>query len=145
MKTPRTPLLTADILIELQDLPNRPIVLIERKNPPHGWAIPGGFVDRGERVEHAARREALEETGLQVELKQLLGLYSAPDRDPRFHTVTALYVAQAHGLPEARDDARNVAIHDIDNLPRELAFDHALMLRDYLSWRKDGVLTPLRE
>ncbi|MBF0147258.1 MAG: NUDIX hydrolase [Magnetococcales bacterium] len=145
MSTIETPLLTADIIIELLDHAHRPIVLIERKNPPHGWAIPGGFVDRGERVELAARREALEETGLTVTLTTLLGLYSAPNRDPRFHTVTALYVARAHGTPVAMDDAKSVAIHDIDRLPQHLAFDHDLMLADYLAWRTHGRLAPLRE
>ncbi|MBF8273568.1 MAG: ADP-ribose pyrophosphatase [Magnetococcales bacterium] len=145
MKTIKTPLLAADIIIELVDRENNPIVLIERKNPPYGWAIPGGFVDPGERVEQAAKREALEETGLSVTLKTLLGIYSDPKRDPRFHTVTALYVAQACGEPQAQDDARNVAIHGIDQLPDRLAFDHDLLLQDYLSWRREGRLAPLRE
>lgn len=147
MRTIKTPHITADIIIELLDHEHRPIVLIERKNPPHGWAIPGGFVDVGERVEQAAKREALEETGLSVNLTQLLGLYSAPNRDPRFHTVTALYVAQAHGEPVAQDDAKSVVILRIDQLPDrdKLAFDHHLLLQDYLAWRRDGCLPPLRE
>lgn len=145
MKTIETPLLAADIIIELLDHKTRPIVLIERKNPPYGWAIPGGFVDRGERVECAAIREAMEETGLSVTLKALLGIYSAPDRDPRFHTVSALYVARAHGHPVANDDAKNVAVHEIDHLPRQLSFDHDLLLKDYLAWRMFGRLTPIRE
>ncbi|MBF0435390.1 MAG: NUDIX hydrolase [Magnetococcales bacterium] len=144
MNTIETPLLTADIVIELVDYDHRPVVLIERKNPPHGWAIPGGFVDRGERVERAAVREALEETGLQVTLIALLGLYSAPDRDPRFHTATALYVARASGQPVARDDAKQVAIFAVDQLPTGLAFDHDLMIQDYLAWRREGCVAPLR-
>lgn len=86
------------------------MVFIERLNPPHGWALPGGFVDIGETVEAAAVREAREETGLEVELKALLGCYSNPDRDPRGHTVSLVYVAEASGGPVARDDARDVRV-----------------------------------
>ena len=144
MLAPKTPLLAADAIIELMDRPGRPIVLIERLNPPHGWAIPGGFVDIGERLEAAAVREALEETALEVELQALLGLYSDPARDPRGHTVTAVYVAQARGEPEARDDARMLRIFLPDELPRELAFDHATVLADYLRYRDSGNPAPLR-
>jgi 8-oxo-dGTP diphosphatase len=144
MPTPTTPLLAADTIIELVDRSGRPIVLIERRNPPHGWAIPGGFVDIGERVETAAVREALEETALQVELQALLGLYSDPARDPRGHTVTAVYVAQARGEPEARDDAQSLKVFLPDQLPRELAFDHATVLADYLGFRQLGHTAPLR-
>ena len=105
MARPVTPQIAADAIIELVDLPDRPIVLIERLNPPHGWAIPGGFVDVGETIEHAAVREALEEIGLEVRLKALLGIYSDPARDHRGHTVTAVYVAEAHGTP-SRDLAK---------------------------------------
>ena len=98
---PITPLLAADAIIELADYPGRPIVLIERLNPPFGWAIPGGFVDVGETLEQAAVREAKEETGLEVKLKTLLGIYSNPQRDPRGHTVTAVYIAEADGTPIA--------------------------------------------
>ena len=93
MPRPETPLLTVDIIIEMNDRDERPIVLIERKHPPHGWAIPGGFVDVGESVEDAARREALEETGLAVRLETLLGCYSNPARDPRGHTASVVYIA----------------------------------------------------
>ena len=106
MPRPVTPEIAADIIIELIDQPGRPIVLIERLYEPHGWAIPGGFVDVGETVENAARREALEEVGLNVDLTALLGLYSDPTRDARGHTVTAVYVAEAQGLPKADDDAK---------------------------------------
>ena len=144
MPVPVTPLLAADTIIELADRPGRPIVLIERRNPPYGWAIPGGFVDVGERVETAAVREALEETALEVELTALLGLYSDPARDSRGHTVTAVYAAVAHGEPEARDDARAVGIFSLDELPADLAFDHALVLADYRRYRENAQCAPLR-
>lgn len=136
MTKPVTPLIAADTIIELTDRPGRPIVLIERRNPPFGWAIPGGFVDIGESVEGAAVREALEETRLSVRLKVLLGLYSHPHRDPRGHTVTAVYVAESRGNPEAADDANSVQIVTFDSLPEPLAFDHALVLEDYKHYLK---------
>lgn len=144
MARPRTPALAADIIIELLDKPGRPIVLIERKYAPHGWAIPGGFVDVGERLERAAVREAKEETHLDVTLTALLGCYSDPGRDPRGHTVTAVYVAEASGEPEARDDAVHVGIFTLDALPAAMAFDHALVLNDYRRFRETGRLAPLR-
>lgn len=144
MPRPETPGLAADTIIELIDYPNRPIVLIERKFPPYGWAIPGGFVDIGERIETAAVREAKEEVCLDVKLIALLGLYSDPQRDPRGHTVTACYVAEAHGTPKAADDAKNYQIFKVDALPELLAFDHALVLEDYINFRKNGRIAPLR-
>jgi len=144
MYKPVTPLLAADTLIELIDLPGRPFVLIERANPPYGWAVPGGFVDVGETLEQAAMREAKEETGLAVNLSVLLGLYSNPERDPRNHTVTAVYIAEARGLPVAADDAKNCGIFTFDKLPGELAFDHAQVIADYRRYRETGKVTPLR-
>ncbi|MDH3310003.1 MAG: NUDIX hydrolase [Gammaproteobacteria bacterium] len=144
MPVPRTPALTTDIIIELKDRTDVPIVLIRRKNPPHGWALPGGFVDIGESLEQAAVREAGEETTLRVRLKLLLGCYSDPTRDPRHHTASVVYVAEAEGEPRAQDDAAGVAIFSPEALPSPLVFDHARILSDYLVWRQQGT-RPLPE
>ena len=131
-RTPRNPVPTVDILIELPD----GIVLIERKNPPHGWAIPGGFVDYGESLEEAAVREAREETGLHVQLVRQFHTYSDPKRDPRFHSISTVYIARAQGTPEAKDDAREVGIFSRRNLPEGIAFDHRAILEDYFEERR---------
>ncbi len=144
MARPRTPLLTVDIIIELSDLPERPIVLIRRRNPPPGWALPGGFVDEGETLEAAAAREAREETGLAVGLVTLLGCYSDPARDPRGHTASAVYVARARGVPEGADDAAEAHTFTPPDFPQPLAFDHGLILADYVVYRRTGRLAPLR-
>src|SRR3989304_1636029 len=89
---PKNPFPTVDIIIEIE---GKGIVLIRRKNPPYGWAIPGGFVDYGESIENAAVREALEETSLKVELLRQFHVYSSPDRDPRFHTISTVFTARA--------------------------------------------------
>lgn len=138
MQRPVTPLLTVDIIIELTDCPERPIVLIQRKHPPLGWALPGGFVDVGESVEQAALREAVEETALRVRLLALLGCYSDPRRDPRGHTASVVYVAAAEGQPRAQDDAASLDVFSPRALPRPLAFDHGRILRDYLRYREQG-------
>jgi 8-oxo-dGTP diphosphatase len=144
MGKPNTPLLTVDIIIEMADQPARPIILIERRNPPHGWALPGGFVDVGETLEQAAVREALEETSVEVTLKTLLGCYSDPKRDPRGHTVSAVYIAEAKGTPRAADDAAHLQLFDPRQLPEPLCFDHALILADYLEYLSSGRTAPLR-
>jgi ADP-ribose pyrophosphatase YjhB (NUDIX family) len=142
----RNPFPTVDIIIEMNPHqagetagPGPFIVLIQRKNPPPGWAIPGGFVDYGESLESAARREALEETSLEVELQYQLGAYSDPSRDPRQHTISVVFVARAIGIPRAADDAVDIGIFDRDSLPDPLAFDHQRILRDYFEqWHSDG-------
>lgn len=128
----RNPVPTVDIIIEI----GNKIVLIERKHEPFGWAIPGGFVDYGECLEDAARREAKEETSLDVNLKFLLGVYSSPKRDPRRHTVSTVYVATAKGKPEAADDAKNLGLFALNALPPTMAFDHAEILSDYRRYKK---------
>ncbi len=130
----RNPLPTVDIIIELEG----GIILIKRKNAPYGWAIPGGFVDIGESLEEAAAREALEETSLEVRLKTQLHAYSDPKRDPRFHTISIVFVAEAYGAPAAKDDAASIGIFMEDSLPAHIAFDHALILKDYFRWKSEG-------
>lgn len=130
-----TPFVAVDGIINLFDDKDnfKGIVLIERKNPPHGWAIPGGFVDRGESCEVALVREMKEETNLDVEITSLLGVYSDPTRDERFHTVSAVYVCKAYGTPRAQDDAKHLQVYALETIPYEkLAFDHAKIMRDYL-------------
>lgn len=136
MSSYRNPTPTVDVIVELDD----GVVLIERKNAPLGWALPGGFVDEGERVEDAAIREVAEETGLEVELRVLLGVYSDPARDPRQHNLSVVYVGLGRGRPEGRDDAARAQVFALDALPAPLCFDHALILDDYRRWKREGVL-----
>ncbi len=124
----RNPIPTVDIIIELD---SKGVVLINRKNPPAGWAIPGGFVDYGEPLEKAAVREAKEETKLDVELLRQFHTYSDPSRDPRHHSISTVYIAKAKGTPEAGDDAAGIGTFTEANLPAEIAFDHRMILEDY--------------
>lgn len=126
---PRNPFLTVDAIIEI----NGGIVLINRKNPPPGWAIPGGFVDYGETLEEAVVREAKEETGLDISLVRQFHTYSDPKRDPRHHTVATIFIAKASGTPVAADDAKEAGVFTRDNLPNDIAFDHRKILEDYFS------------
>lgn len=129
----RNPLPAVDIIIEYQE----GIVLIERKNPPLGWALPGGFVEYGERAEEAAIREAKEETNLDIKIKKLLGCYSDPKRDPRFHTLSIVYIAEGQGNLKGQDDAKRAETFKITNIPWEaLVFDHHQILKDYLQTLK---------
>ncbi len=130
----RNPTPTVDIIIEIGD----GIVVIERANPPHGLALPGGFVDEGETMEHAAVREAREETGLEVELDELLYVYSDPSRDPRQHTVSTVFIGRGSGEPRGLDDARRAFIAPLNGLPENFAFDHGRIVQDYLHFRKTG-------
>jgi ADP-ribose pyrophosphatase YjhB (NUDIX family) len=131
LRTYKNPFPTVDIIIET----NGGFVLIERQNPPLGWALPGGFVDYGESLEDAAIREAKEETGLDITLTSQLHSYSNPDRDPRFHTITTVFVATASGMPQGADDARQARIFKKDTLP-PLVFDHLQILQDYFNWKQ---------
>ncbi len=127
------PLPTVDIIIEI----NGRIVLIERKNEPCGWALPGGFVDYGESLEDAAVREAKEETGLDIELIRQFHTYSDPTRDPRFHTISTVYIAKADEEPVGGDDAKEARIFKIDELP-DMVFDHGKIIGDYIKYRTKG-------
>lgn len=127
----KNPIPTVDIIIELKG----GVVLIKRKNPPEGWALPGGFVDYGETLEYAAAREAKEETGLDIELIRQFHTYSDPQRDPRHHTITTVYVAKAQGAAIAGDDAKEAGVFQKEALPDKIAFDHKEILNDYFSRR----------
>ena len=133
----RNPFPPLDIIIEIRDARGREgIVLIERKNPPPGWALPGGFVEYGESLETAAVREAWEETSLRVRLVEQLGTYSDPARDPRRHTISTVFIARAEGTPAARDDAKNLGIFTRREIDFPLAFDHAEILKDYYARKR---------
>lgn len=137
MNERKHPVPAVDLIIEIRLPDGRTgIVLIERKNPPHGWALPGGFVDYGETLEQAAIREAREETSLQVELIRQFHTYSDPRRDPRRHTISTVFIARAEGMPEAADDAGKAGVFTREEINFPLAFDHRQILDDYFAWRE---------
>jgi 8-oxo-dGTP diphosphatase len=137
---PKTPLATVDIVIETVG----GIVLVRRRHPPPGWALPGGFVDPGESVAQAARREAKEETGLDVELTDLLAVYSDPKRDPRgLFTISTVFIARASGQPVGGDDAAEARVMSLDALPPDIAFDHPTIIADYRRYRAGQGRPPL--
>lgn len=138
MANHQNPAPTVDLIIELLHRPQRPIVLVERHNPPHGWALPGGFVDYGEPVETAAQREAKEETNLTVTLIEQFAVYSDPDRDPRKHTISITFLATASDEPTAGSDAKAISVFAPWEIPTNLCFDHDRILRDYLHYRYYG-------
>ncbi len=127
MERYKQPKLTVDIIIKCGE----GIILIERKNPPYGWAIPGGFVDYGETVEQAALRESREETSLEVKNLKQFYVYSDPSRDSRGHTISVVFTGETDGTPKAASDAKNIGIFTETTLPENIAFDHRLILQDY--------------
>jgi 8-oxo-dGTP diphosphatase len=131
----KNPTPTVDCIIELA---GDRIVLIRRKNPPIGWALPGGFVDEGEPLHAAAAREAQEETGLTVELLEQFFTYSDPKRDPRKHTLSTVYIGRAQGEPQGADDAAEARAFPLNALPPDLCFDHGTILSDYLAYKRTG-------
>lgn len=138
MKKHKSPIPTVDIIIEITRKNGQEgIILIKRKNPPHGWALPGGFVDCGESLEEAAVREAKEETSLNIKLKSQFHTYSDPKRDPRKHTISTVYVATAQGRPRAQDDAQDIRIFTEEEINFPLAFDHQKILADYFKQKND--------
>ena len=146
MKKFKNPIPTVDIIIEMEDSDRQSgIVLIKRKNPPHGWALPGGFVDYGESLEEAAKREAKEETSLDIQIISQMFSYSNPKRDPRFHTITTVYIAKARGTPEAKDDAVDIGVFSKEEIDFPLAFDHAKILEDYFHNRKNQIFRNVKQ
>jgi 8-oxo-dGTP diphosphatase len=138
-RPPHGPLPTVDVIAEM---PQGGVVLVRRKYPPLGWALPGGFVEAGETAAAAARRELREETGLDVELIELFHVYSDPARDPRGPTMGVVFIGQASGTPDGTDDAAEARAFAIDALPAPLAFDHGLILADYRRYRREGRRPP---
>ena len=128
----RNPVPTVDIIIEIQ---GGGIVLIERESEPHGWALPGGYVDYGETLESAALREAGKKTYLEVKLIRQFHAYSDPSRDARQHNISIVFIARAAGIPKAASDARNIGIFKEQGFPNLLVFDHRGILKDYFSAR----------
>lgn len=139
---PVTPLLTVDAIIEL---PDGKIVLIKRKYPPPGWALPGGFVDPGESLAEAVRREAFEETSMNIEDVRLFHIYSKPWRDPRGDTVSVVYCCRAEGIPSGGDDAAVAEAFSPESFPPDITFDHGKILNQFLDWKRTGKLPSVEE
>lgn len=137
----RTPYVAVDIIIRYEG----GIVLIERRNPPHGWALPGGFVEIGETLEEAAIREAKEETSLDLVNLEQFYAYSDPKRDPRFHVISVVFIAEGYGTLRGRDDARRAEVFKIDSLPESLAFDHRRIIDDFIMYQKTGLRPSLHK
>lgn len=137
----KNPKPTVDAIIEMGD---GRLVFIERANEPHGFALPGGFVDEGEWVADACLREVKEETGLDVELLELFHVYSDPKRDPRMHTVSTVFITRGTGTPIGGDDARRAVVCAPDALPGPLVFDHATIVADYMTYKRTGKRPPAR-
>lgn len=135
MSVHKSPFVTVDCIIQL---PGDKIVLVRRGKPPPGWALPGGFVEEGETLHDACVREVQEETGLSVDLTEQFFTYSDPKRDPRHHTIATVFIGWAEGVPKGGDDAAEARAFGLDELPAELAFDHATILADYAAYKKSG-------
>lgn len=135
MPPPKTPLVTVDCIIQL---PGDRIVLVRRAHPPEGWALPGGFVEVGEKLHEAAVREAQEETGLGVDLSEQFFTYSDPARDPRGHTISTVYIGWAEGAPRGGDDAAEARAFPLDALPPDLCFDHGTIVADFIAFKRTG-------
>ena len=142
MMRPVTPLITVDAIIEL---PDEKLVLVKRRYPPSGWAIPGGFVDPGESLADAVRREAREETSLDIEVVSIFHVYSKPWRDPRGDTVSVVYYCTADGCPVGGDDAAEAVAFAPDDLPDAIAFDHRKIIQQFLQWKKTGITPSVEE
>ena len=130
-QTYKNPLVTVDIILEIDDK----IILIRRQNPPYGWALPGGFVNYGESLESAAVREAKEETSLEVVLVDQFHTYSDPGRDPRHHTITTIFIGKGIGVPKPADDAKQLGMFSINDLPDPIVFDHKNIINDYFRYK----------
>ena len=135
----RNPLVTVDTVIEMEE----GIVMIERAHPPYGWALPGGFVEYGESLESSAVREAKEETSLDIILKEQFHTYSDPNRDPRHHTVTTVYIAKGVGIPRPADDAKKAGVFKKNNLPEPIVFDHKKIIDDYFRYKEGELKTDI--
>jgi len=122
----KNPAPTADV-VAIQE---GQVLMILRRNPPEGWALPGGFIEYGETAEHAAERELREETGLSSTSLRLVGVYSDPERDKRYHTLTVVFAAEVSGQLEAGDDALEARWFPLDDLPEQIAFDHRKVIND---------------